>query len=165
MARLTDEQWENVRADFEVRNLPNTELALKHGVTETAIRKRAKRDGWIKGVSSSLVTDKVNIINDVMELSSKSSNLSSNHLAVIDDEVSFRLQNDKDLQAIQDQVNLMVRNIENPSHALALMTATVKHREARLGKSPDTAIQINNNTSSPEFESNYLKRIQQDFEH
>jgi len=148
MARLTEEQWQEVQADYEVRDLPNTELAIRHGVTETAIRKRAKRDSWVKGSSSSLISDKVNIINNVKELSSRSSILSSSHLNAIDDEVRFRLSNDKDLQAIQDKVNLMVNDIDNPAHALALMTATVKHREARLGKQPDTAIQINNNMGS-----------------
>lgn len=53
MARLTPEQWDIVRADYEVRNLSNYELAEKHGVTETAIRKKAKQYGWVKGVYTS----------------------------------------------------------------------------------------------------------------
>lgn len=121
------------------------------GVSDTAIRKKAEKDGWIKCGSSHLIGMKLNVINDVAEISSQSSHLSSQHISAIDAEVSFKLSNDKDLQAIQDKVNLMVANIDNPSHALALMTATVKHREARLGKSPDTAIQINNANTPPQI--------------
>ena len=145
MARLTDEQWSIVRADYEVRSLSNYELAEKHGVTETAIRKKAKQYGWVKGQSSHLVDEKVSIIKGVAQFSSQSSRISSHHNIVIDDEATFKMNNDKDLQEIQNVVNKMVRSIDNPTHALALMNATVKHREARLGKSPDTAIQINNN--------------------
>lgn len=144
MARLSQEQWEQVQADYEVRNLPNTELASKYGVSEGAVRKKAKERSWIKGGSTSLIDDKAGIINDMKEFALKSTMLSTSHLNAIDDEVRFRLNNDKDMQAIQDKVNLMVRELDNPTHALALMNATVKHREARLGKSPETAIQINN---------------------
>lgn len=143
MARLTEDQWGDVKAAYEVRNLSNRELGAMFGVSETAIRKKADKDCWIKGASSHLIDMKLNVINEVADISSQSSQLSLQHVAAIDDEVSFKLNNDKDLQAIQAKVNLMVANIENPSQALALMTATVKHREARLGKSPDVAVQIN----------------------
>ncbi len=144
MARLSEYTWGVIKADFEVKSISNRALAEQYGITETAIRKRASRDGWIRGGSSRLIEKKINVINEVYEISSQSSRLSSQHIAAIDEEVLFRLQNDKDLQFIQDKINVLAKQIDNPSHALALMTATVKHREARLGKSPDTAIQINN---------------------
>lgn len=166
MARLTDDQWLEIRADYEVRHTSNRELASKHGVTEAAIRKKAKQQGWIKEGSSHLVDKKTNIIKELHDLSSQSSQLSSHHLAAIDDEVSFTLQNNSDLQLIQNRINLMVDQVENPAHLLALMSATVKHREARLGKSPETAIQINNNTnqdhSSTALELLAIKRKLQD---
>ncbi len=64
---------------------------------------------------------------------------------VVSDEVRFRLENDAHLRLIQNKANTMLDAIDKPSDALALMTLTVKHREARLGRSPDTAIQINTN--------------------
>lgn len=144
MARLTDLQWADVRAAYEVKNLSDHELSRMFGVSNTAIRKKAQKDGWVKGGSSHLVDMNYNVIKDVSAIGSQSSQLSSQHLIAISDEVSFRCKNDDDLQAIQDVVNKLARSVEIAPHALALMTATVKHREARLGKSPDTAIQINN---------------------
>ena len=144
MARLTDLQWADVRAAYEVKSLSDHELSRMFGVSNTAIRKKAQKEGWIKGGSSHLVDMNYNVIKDVSAIGSQSSQLSSQHLIAISDEVSFRLQNDDDLQAIQNVVNKMAKSVEIAPHALALMTATIKHRNARLGKSPETAIQINN---------------------
>lgn len=38
--------WEAAERDFRAGQLSNRMIAEKHGVSETAIRKRAKRDGW-----------------------------------------------------------------------------------------------------------------------
>lgn len=143
MARLSDTEWAKVRAEYEVKHLSDHELSRLFGVSNTAIRKKAIKDGWIKGGSSQLVDAKLKIIKDISDLSSQSSQLSSQHLSVIDSDVAFRLRNDKDLEAIQVVANKMLAQVDNPSALLALVTITVKHREARLGKSPDTAIQIN----------------------
>ncbi len=145
MARLTKEQWLDARADYEVRCLDNCAIAARHGVSETAVRKAAIRDGWIFGKSSSIVDKSVKAIKDMVAASSESSNLSSSALAAVSDEVQFRLDNDKDMAAIQAKANKMLRAVDTPAAALQLMALTVKHREARLGKSPDTAIQINTN--------------------
>jgi len=145
MAKLTDELWAQIKAAYEVKAISIRELASMYGISDTAIRKKAQSDGWIKCGSSHLIDAKLNVIKTMAEIGSQSSHLSSHHLSAIDDEVSFRIKNDASLQAIQNKIDLMVDKIDNPSHALALMTATVRHREARLGKSPDVAVQINNN--------------------
>ena len=144
MARLTNLQWAEVKADYEVKNLSNRELAAIHGVSESGIRKKAEQDSWVKGGSAHLISMNYNVIKEVSEIGAQSAQLSAQHLIAISDEVSFRLQNDDDLQAIQNVVNKMAKSVEIAPHALALMTATIKHRDARLGKSPETAIQINN---------------------
>ena len=148
MARLNKNKWSEVKAAYEVKNSSNRELAAIFGVSETAIRLKAKSECWIKGQTSHLVDKKINIIKELNELTSQTSQLTSQHLTAIDDEVSFKLASNKDLQVIQDKANEMIAIIDSPSHVLALMTATVKHREARLGKSPDVAVQINNNSST-----------------
>ena len=160
MARLSETQWALARAEYEVKNLSNREIADKFGVTEGAIRKRAALDFWVKGQSAHLVEKKLKVISDLEAISTQSTNLSTQHLQVIDDDVSFRLQNNKDLQSIQKVVNAMISaGLENPTHALALMSATVKHREARLGKSPETAIQINNGISPRDITDDDLADI------
>jgi len=48
MPRLTQDQWETIRAEREV-GASFGELALKHGVDKAAIVRRAKRDEWGDG--------------------------------------------------------------------------------------------------------------------
>lgn len=143
MARPSSEQWAEVKAAYEIKNISIRELAASFGLSDTAVRKKANAEGWIKGGSSHLVDANIKVINDIKEISSQSSQLSSQHLGVISDEVAFKLQSDADLQAIQRVVNKMVDTIDSPVQALALMNATVKHREARLGKQADTEINVN----------------------
>ena len=144
MARLTSSQWAEIKALYEVKVISEHELAKQFGISNTAIRKMAVKHGWIKNGSSHLVDMNHKVIKCLEEISSQNSTLSSQHIVVIADEVAFRCKSDEDLQAIQDVVNKLVKSVDIAPHALALMTATIKHREARLGKSPDVAIQINN---------------------
>lgn len=46
MARLTAEQWAMVRKERERDGTPYRSLAAKHGVSDAAIIKRAKAEGW-----------------------------------------------------------------------------------------------------------------------
>lgn len=46
MARLTPEQWALVRKEREEDGTPYRSLAAKHGVSDAAIIKRAKAEGW-----------------------------------------------------------------------------------------------------------------------
>ena len=144
MARLTADEWERVRADYEVRSMSFNELSKKYGIGKSTISKRVNSEGWIKGKSEPLVDKKVNIINGLIEVSKESEPLGEPHKTAIDQEVAFILENNKDLQRIQRKVNAMVELAENPNHVLALMNATVRHREARVGKNPEVAIQVNN---------------------
>lgn len=48
MARLSDEQWSALRADWVVGRYSNRELGEKYGTSNVAITKRAKKEGWEK---------------------------------------------------------------------------------------------------------------------
>lgn len=45
MARLTSEQWEQARAEYEVRGVSLGEVARRFGVSQQAASKRARKDG------------------------------------------------------------------------------------------------------------------------
>lgn len=144
MARLNEAQWQQVKAAYEVRNLSNRELADKFQVSEGAIRLRAKEGGWIKGQSTHLVDKNISILNDIKSLGAQTTQLSTQHQAAISDEVQFRIDSDKDMAAIQTKANLLINAIDSPVAAAQLMALTVKHREARLGKQPNVAVNVVN---------------------
>lgn len=48
MNKRDDLDWTAIRADFEGRKLSNRRIAKKHGVSESAIRKRAEAENWVR---------------------------------------------------------------------------------------------------------------------
>lgn len=48
MPRITPEQWEKLRAEYEVGVKPISKLAADYGVTRTAIHKRIDKEGWLR---------------------------------------------------------------------------------------------------------------------
>lgn len=49
---LTVPNWEAIERDFRVGVRAVTAIAKEHGITEGAIRKRAKRDGWVRDLNA-----------------------------------------------------------------------------------------------------------------
>lgn len=45
----TGVDWEAVERDYRAGQLSNRALAAEHGISESAVRKEAKKHGWIKG--------------------------------------------------------------------------------------------------------------------
>ncbi len=43
--------WERIESQFRAGSMSTREIAAQHGLSETAIRKRAKRDGWERDLS------------------------------------------------------------------------------------------------------------------
>ena len=64
MARLTVEQWEQARAAYEVRGISLGEVARQFGVSDVAVGKHARKEGWIQGKSSGLADKKVKSIRE-----------------------------------------------------------------------------------------------------
>jgi hypothetical protein len=50
--RATD--WERVEADYRAGVLSQREMASAHGISHTAIQKRAKRDGWTRDLAAKI---------------------------------------------------------------------------------------------------------------
>ena len=148
MARLTEDEWLQAQADYEARSLSFNELSEKYGVDKSAISRRRKKENWEKGKSQPLINKKVKIINELKDIEKESQPLSQPHLLAVDEEVKFKLSSDRDMQAIQNKVNQMLHDIDNPNHALALMNATKIHREARLGKGIETQVNVQTNVQN-----------------
>lgn len=50
MARLSEDQWQTLRAEYEVGDSLNA-VAARHGVSRAGIQKRAKAEGWTQDVA------------------------------------------------------------------------------------------------------------------
>ena len=87
MARLTSEQWEQARAEYEVRGVSLGEVARRFGVSQQAASKRARKEGWKQGKSCGVVEKKVSAIKALYEVP-------TTFRATIDDVVRERLEAD-----------------------------------------------------------------------
>ncbi len=73
MPRLNAEQWLSVRADYEVYpDMTFRQLAKKHGVSKSAIAKRAKKKGWRRDITGKAMALAVaRSVQEVDELATK----------------------------------------------------------------------------------------------
>ena len=150
MARLSAEQWMAARADFEIAGLSVSEIARKYNVAKSSVSDKAKAQGWEPNKTERSVSEKSNAIMALVKVNQETEQKLNNvERAVFDrvvaDDVAFRLQNDADMEAVREHAMSLLPLIEKPLDAKLLMETLRIQREARLGKSPDTAIQINNN--------------------
>ena len=150
MARLAVEQWMAARADFEIAGLSVSEIARKYNVAKSSVSDKAKTQGWEPNKTERSVTEKSNAIIALAKVNQETEQKLNNvERAVFDrvvaDDVSFRLQSDGRMQEVEDIAMTLLASTDKVSDAKMAMEILRIHREARLGKSPDTAIQINNN--------------------
>lgn len=148
MARLSKEQWSEVQAHYATGRYTNRDLAEMYGVSHVAIQKRAKAEDWQKADSEAvtrLVKAKVAYDEEVTKLPKVTKSDAGNFAMAIDVLAEFEARSNQRMAQVENKAMDMLSEVDNPTHVKAIMDTLVKHREARLGKSPDTAIQINNN--------------------
>lgn len=152
MARLSAEQWVVARADYEIGGLGINEIARKYGCAKSSVSERAKADKWEPNKTEQAVAKKASAIIALAEIEQQTEQrLTPAERYVYDDvvldEVAFRLQNDADMEAVRKHVMMLLAGVDRASDAKAIMDTLRIQREARLGKAPETAIQINNNAA------------------
>lgn len=153
MARLTVEQWIAARADFEIADMGITEIADKYGVSKSTVSERAKKDGWERGKTEQAKQSKTNAIIALAEVSEQTERTLNRTEQIVFDRVvgealEFRLQSDERMQRVEDKVMELLPLVERPSDAKLIMETLRIHREARLGKSPDNQVNIQNTSPS-----------------
>ena len=151
-----DEVRPIILADWRTGAYTVRDLAYKHGVSAAFV------NGITKGVACDTKTTVNNIIaleQDLARLDRRSVN--SVHEVALD-LIHFERANSQRMETATLKAMDMLPNSERVSDVKSVMDVLKIHREAILGKSPDTAIQINN-SPEPEYESKYLKQRQARF--
>jgi hypothetical protein len=142
--------WEIVRAYYE-RGLSLAEIVARDDVAITdrsSISRKAKAEGWIKGEKATLLNDEVQAKQTLAEINQQKSTLNSTDVAVHDKLVDERLRHTEffNKSALRNQqlanqklvADLSLAELESHSRI------TARNKETVLGKSPDTAVQVNN---------------------
>lgn len=149
MARLTAEQWADVKAMYATGHYVVTDIAQQFGVSHTAINKRAKQENWQK-LDYAIVTSAINASAELKREVSKVSKNAGIETLKLETEIDRLARRkvfaenvgDKLLKAVDDSITLC----EKPSDVKDLATAFKSIYEPMFKTNPDTAIQFNQTT-------------------
>lgn len=144
--KTTPEEWIKCREYYEA-GLSLSKVVAKTGISKTQISKRSNLEGWSKG------TEKEQLIHDAVRVRVAKGTLTEQALSVHEelvDESARRMEWFNNATMIVAQKTMEKVTNENLSVAdLKISMDTVgKGKENVFGKTPDTAIQINNQQQS-----------------
>lgn len=162
MAKLTPQQWELARADYEIHGFSYSDLVKKYGMSRGSISKRANDEQWQQGKNEQLITKKVNAIIELQKTEQQIEQLEPLVQKSIDAEVSLRLARENLFidSALKNQkrANELLEMADDLAQLNQHSQITARNKETVLGKNPETAIQINNQNSTPPiFQLNPVK--------
>jgi hypothetical protein len=92
MPRLTAEQWERARAEYEVRGVSLGQVAKIIGTSRQAVSKRAIAEGWAQGKSCHLVRRKVAAAKEIMAVDAESCALPATYRHTLETVVGEQLE-------------------------------------------------------------------------
>lgn len=152
MARLSETEWDQLKADWCTDHYSNRDLGERYGVSNVAITKRAKNEGWEKlpkSIVDNFVENKIQTTKAINEVS-KVSKVSVANLEESLDKVATDKARFHEVGAnIMNKINSMLDVVDNPAEVKELAMAHKAIYEPRFKTSPDTAIQINNEALRP----------------
>ena len=148
MARLTPEQWEKIRADYEARGLSYSELAEMYGVNKSNISRRAKAEGWNQAETQRLIAATVENEKEKLALRNETQRLNATLRSAVQEEVFdrlvFELQSNADFQAVRDKAMGLLAGTDKIGEVKQVADVLQMQRKAMLGEGPMIAMQLNN---------------------
>ena len=144
---------EAIVVDWRVGQMSQRQLAEKHKVSLGMVSKLCK------GVNQDAAT----IVNAGVQYRQALAAHDERIVNAVEQVVDERVKREEwlNIQALRNVKESMAHPCESQSDYRARADTISKAKDVVIGKTPDTAIQINN---APTFESEYLKKIQGDFE-
>lgn len=110
MGRLTAAQWEQARADYEVRGVSLGDIARQYGVATSSVSRKARAEGWIQGRLQGVVEEKVAAVKEIARIETQTQDLPLRMRHTLQSVVEERLQAEGMLASLD--VALAVKGIE-----------------------------------------------------
>lgn len=140
--KTTAEEWIKAREYFEA-GLSLSQIVERTGISKTQISKRSNTEGWAKG------TEKEHLVAEAVRVEVAKGTLTEQALAVHQELVDERVKRQEWLnhQAIKNLEQAMAADCAGQADYNRRADTISKTRDVVIGKVPDTAIQINNNST------------------
>lgn len=110
MGRLTAAQWEQARAEYEVRGVSLGDIARQHGVATSSVSRKARAEGWMQGRLQEVVEQKVAAVKEIARIETQTQDLPLRMRHTLQSVVEERLQAEGMLASLD--VALAVKGIE-----------------------------------------------------
>lgn len=144
-------QWAKIKALFEL-GVSLKDISKEIGIDKAAVSRRAKAEGWEKAVNQPLVDIIVKAKQQLKEVDKIKSTKSQQEVNAIDTAVEkrlMRLEFFDNAHVLVAQVTVNKIKVEGEAASFQDLSAAAntitKAREGVMGKTPDVAIQVNNN--------------------
>lgn len=111
MARLTGEQWEQAKAEYEVRGVSLGDISKRYCVNVSSVSRRAKAEGWTQGKMQGLAERKVNALKELAQVETQTQDLPLRFQVTLDDVVKERLEADQLLVRFDKSLLLKAQGI------------------------------------------------------
>ena len=137
--KTTEKEWARAKEYFE-SGLSLSQITEKTKISKSSLSKKSNADGWSKE------TAKPALIQKAVDVLMAKETLNETAISVHDELVDERVNHTKlfNSVAIQNMKEAMSVPCENQNDFKARADTILKSKETVLGKTPDTAIQINN---------------------
>ena len=114
--RKAPPDWERIELDYRAGALSLREIAGEHGISEGAIRKRAKRDGWSRDLSGKIAAKADELVRKEVVRSEVRSETAATEREVVDANaqaiVQVRMTHRKDIARSRNIVMAMMAELE-----------------------------------------------------
>lgn len=125
MPRLSVSQWNQVRVLYEEALKPVSELAKDFGLTDVAIRKMAKKEGWSRGAQT-IVRDMAHDLADTAGLPSPDIAAEDRTGALAELGATVLVSHRKDIRIMRDVTRGLVSELQQLNEAKAQYEAAIE---------------------------------------
>jgi len=149
--------WSKIRDDYEIKGMSYSQLSEKYGCSRGLISGRSKKYAWDKQKVEQAISNKVNAIKRLDEITEQNRTALGERSILVDAEVAERLRLEKlfatdaeyNQSAATEKLKAMEASREAElAHYDIHSRITAKNKETLLGKTPQTQVNIQNNVGS-----------------
>lgn len=92
MGRLSGEQWEKARAEYEVRGISLGEMAREFGIATSSVSRKARSEHWAQGQMQDLANRKVAAIKEIVDVETQTQDLPLHFQYTLEDVIREKLR-------------------------------------------------------------------------